>query len=550
MPRLAILLALCVALLVPAATAHATVVTNWTGSGHPAGWSLTANRVLAIATATPQVQREARKAGGSIEVRTQSYLDHRWQVQFLHSGNLIAEVHIDDRTGRVLAAYTGTKAIWRGARGSKALTDEGETGKLTNATWLWVLLCVLFVGPFVDPKRPFRWLHLDLLALLAFALPHILLDHGLVRESVFLSFPVLAYLMVRLIVLARGRQAQERLVPFAPQWLLGVGALALFVARAVMNLVDSVPNDVAYAGVAGADRIAHGLDLYSAGGQAYDTYGPVNYLLYWPFEQILPITGEGDPNLWAAHAAAITFDALIAVGLFFIGRRISGRVLGLILVYAWFAYPYTWYALSWNSNDGTVALLVIPALLALGTPAVAGVMLGLAATAKFSPAILGPLIARQIHERRGVRGTVVFVITSVVVAVVAIWVYLPDGGVREFYDATIGFQLGRDKTFSIWGLTGALSPVHVLVQVGMAALAVVSFVFLRRLSLAAICAWVGALILVLQMALSYWVEPYIVWFAPFALVAFFTLQHQPGATASPRKLTECLRSRSTLPTPQ
>ena len=32
----------------------------------------------------------------------------------------------------------------------------------------------------------------------------------------------------------------------------------------------------------------------------------------------------------------------------------------------------------------------------------------------------------------------------------------PDGGVRELYDRTIGYQAGRPSPFSVWGLAPSL----------------------------------------------------------------------------------------------
>ena len=80
--------------------------------------------------------------------------------------------------------------------------------------------------------------------------------------------------------------------------------------RVGLNVADSGVVDIGYAGVVGADRIAHGEPIYgnfpddiSQG----DTYGPVNYFAYVPFERIWPWSGNWD-DLPAAHGAAITFD--------------------------------------------------------------------------------------------------------------------------------------------------------------------------------------------------------------------------------------------------
>ena len=69
-----------------------------------------------------------------------------------------------------------------------------------------------------------------------------------------------------------------------------------------------------------------------------DTYGPVNYEAYVPFEQIFGWSGTWD-DLPAAHAAAIFFDLLAVALLFLLGRRMRGPTLGIALAYAWVVLP-------------------------------------------------------------------------------------------------------------------------------------------------------------------------------------------------------------------
>ena len=45
----------------------------------------------------------------------------------------------------------------------------GAFGRSVNSPWIWVTLCVLFVLPFVNLRRPLCWLHADLLALVGFS---------------------------------------------------------------------------------------------------------------------------------------------------------------------------------------------------------------------------------------------------------------------------------------------------------------------------------------------------------------------------------------------
>ena len=64
--------------------------------------------------------------------------------------------------------------------------------------------------------------------------------------------------------------------------------------------------------VIGAYKLLHGQSLYYPSLGHGDTYGPIAYLAYAPFELIWP---GGWPYLPAARAAAITFDLLTIAGL-------------------------------------------------------------------------------------------------------------------------------------------------------------------------------------------------------------------------------------------
>ena len=66
-------------------------------------------------------------------------------------------------------------------------------------------------------------------------------------------------------------------------------------SASALNVADSNVIDVGYAGVIGADRIADGEPLYGdfpEDNQPGDTYGPVAYYAYVPFEQAAPVDGE------------------------------------------------------------------------------------------------------------------------------------------------------------------------------------------------------------------------------------------------------------------
>ena len=277
---------------------------------------------------------------------------------------------IADASGRVLEQWTGFQVAWTMARGYK-----GAFGRHVNALYIWLPLCLLFLLPFIDPRRPFSMLHLDLLVLLSFSVSLAFFNHANIYASVPLTYPPLVYLLGRMLWLLRGAaRAGGRPVPplrlLIPAPWLALGIVFLLGFRIGLNVTDSNVIDVGYAGVIGASKVVHGDALYGhwpSDNEHGDTYGPVTYESYVPFEQVFGWSGTWD-DLPAAHAAAIVFD-LLALGLMFLlGLRIRGPTLGVALAYAWVSYPFTLFALESNSNDTLVAVLILAALLCASSP--------------------------------------------------------------------------------------------------------------------------------------------------------------------------------------
>ena len=80
---------------------------------------------------------------------------------------------------------------------------------------------------------------------------------------------------------------------------------------------------------------------------------------------------------------------------------------------------------------------------------------------KFAPLALVP--ARSPARAAPARFVVAFVLTA---AVVSIPIFLFGGTLRDFWDATLGYQADRASPFSVYGLWGGLDWLHTLVQVG------------------------------------------------------------------------------------
>ncbi len=189
-----------------------------------------------------------------------------------------------------------------------------------------------------------------------------------------------------------------------------VGLAALIVARIIITLHPAGVIDVGTASALGAYKLLHGQSLYYFSLGHGDTYGPIAYLAYAPFELLFPGNWGYLP---AARAAAITFDLLTIAGLIVLGWRLrSGRDgwrLGLLLAWLWAACPCSLLGMEKSTNDGLVALIVVLVMLALESPIKRGVLVGLGAASKFFPAILLPLVAvgrgdaDEQHDSQGAR---------------------------------------------------------------------------------------------------------------------------------------------------
>jgi hypothetical protein len=500
----------------------------------PPGFSISARQAGRAADRVLEVRRQIARHGHlrrSIAIPTYIPNDRiRFEVLYSTATEDLVEVQVSGRTGRVLEVWTGPQLDFPFTRGY-----EPSVGRSLNKAWIWLPLCVLFVAPFFDPRRPFRLLHLDLLVLLAFGVSVLLFNRGELHASVISVYPLLAYLLVRMLLAGLGpRERREALVPFAPTALLVVGLVVLVGFRIGLNVVDSNVIDVGYASVVGADRITHGEELYVDNDVHGDTYGPIAYVAYTPFEALLPWSGAWD-DLPAAHAAAIAFDLLTILGLLLLGGRLwpgrEGRRLGIALAFAWAAFPFTTYVLQSNTNDGLIGMLLVFALLALTSAPGRGIVLALATAAKFAPVALAPLFAAGLGERRP-RDWLRFGAAFGAVIVVTTLAYLPPGGLRELYDTTIGFQLGRESPLSLWGLYPQLGPLQDAVKVGAAALTMVVAFFPRKRDGRQVAALGAAVIVAVQLTATHWFFFYLVWLAPLALVATFAA-YRPPAEAAP-----------------
>ncbi len=495
----------------------------------PAQHELSGREAQRIAQRLDKVRDERAKHGKTTVDTFQKGAD-RWQVSFYdRDRHEIAQVTIDDRTGAVLEAWTGPQVAWTMARGY-----PGAFGRHAAAVYVWVPLLILFVLPFVDWRHPLRVRHLDLLALCSLSVSLAFFSHGNLDWSVPTTYPPLLYLLGRLLWIGYRRSAPApRPYLLVPVTWLAIATVFLVGFRIGLNVTDSNVIDVGYSGVIGADKLAHGDPLYGgwpSDNLHGDTYGPLNYLVYVPFEQIWPWSGSWD-DLPAAHGAAVVFDLLCLGGLFLLGRRLRGPSLGVVLAYAWAAFPFTLFSLATNSNDALVAALLIGALLVASSAPARGVLAALAGLTKFAPLALAPVFATHglagQPRRRQLRGLALYLLAFAVTAGIVLLPVWLQGDLRFVWDRTLGFQLDRDAPFSVWGAYDGLHGLQVAVQ-GLAVAFALAAAFLpRRRDVVGLAAVAGAVLLLLQLGTTYWFYLYVVWVVPFAFVAFFGRDAEP-----------------------
>jgi hypothetical protein len=529
---------------------------------------LTEERATDIALAHPKISGWLERyppdptTSATFRPETSTWLVKAWSGE----AGQIAQAVVQDTTATVTEAWTGPQVAWKMARGR-----EGSFGgKTLLKPYVWLAFCVVFFLGLADLRRLLALRNLDLLVLLSFSVSLAFFDRGEIFRSVPLVYPVLVYLLARSAWVGI-RKREKGLRPVWPTWAFAAAAVFLLGFRVGLNV--ETPRgviDVGLAGVVGASRILDGEAPYGnmpqrgdrkpcgpkdadgevreriqtngrceAGIERGDTYGPVSYVAYLPATLVFGWSGKWD-SLPAAHTTSILFDVLTVLGLVLVGLRFGGTRLAALLAFGWSAYPFTAYTLNANTND-----TVMPALLVFGfwlasSAWARGSAVALAGWTKFGALLLAPLWASYtgftpgLDPRRLLRFAVAFCVATV--AAFAILLLEPSvwDAIQTFWDRTVGFQVGRDSPFSLWGWgqyhadgipdLGFVQPV--LAGVAIAVAVAVAFVPREKgpIELAALTA---AVLVAFQLSLNHWFYLYLPWFLPFVLL-WLLLPREPG----------------------
>jgi hypothetical protein len=130
---------------------------------------------------------------------------------------------------------------------------------------------------------------------------------------------------------------------------------------------------------------------------------------------------------------------------------------------------------------------------------------------------------------------VVFGVAVALTVALAVLPFVPDGGLREMYDRTIGYQAGRGSPFSVWGQVDSLDWLQTVVKAAAVGLALLVAFLPRHPDARQVAALGAAVLIALQLAVTHWFYLYVVWFVPFVLVAVFgAYRERPGEATAAR----------------
>src|SRR5438046_2352759 len=128
-------------------------------------------------------------------------------------------------------------------------------GKKINSVPLWLAFCIVFLLGLADFRRPLSVRNLDLLVLLSFSVSLWYFNKGDVFTAMPLVYPVFAYLLGRMLWIAKRGTGTRTARPVWPVWVLVAATVFLVGFRIGLNVRASNVIDVGYSGVVGAERI-------------------------------------------------------------------------------------------------------------------------------------------------------------------------------------------------------------------------------------------------------------------------------------------------------
>ena len=135
-------------------------------------------------------------------------------------------------------------------------------GKRLNSLPVWLGFCAVFVLGLADLRRLRSVRNLDLLVLTSLSVSLWFFNEGRIFTSVPLVYPVLFYLLGRMLWMGVRDRSPAAARPVWPVWVLAAATVFLCGFRIGLDVANSNVIDVGYSGVIGAHRIASGQAPY------------------------------------------------------------------------------------------------------------------------------------------------------------------------------------------------------------------------------------------------------------------------------------------------
>jgi hypothetical protein len=462
----------------------------------------------------------------------------------------------------VLAGVDPQGHVTRVAARVPGTPDSGS--RIANAPPMLLLLTLVFALATVTLPLV-AWRNLDVVALTIFTGTLWLLNDGFDIPSAYVSYPPLAYLAARCMLFGLKGPADAPATPLL--WRLTrdwpaaqrTRVMRLIVAAAALTVAMVVPsstgaNDVAFANVAGATGLLHGVAPYGHIPDFIvhgDTYPFLSYVLYIPAAAVMPVYDLfSDPTGALLLTAAATL--LAAAGLYRIGVRLAGggteealagretpRFAGMRLALAWLTFPAVIVSASSGTNDPLLAAILVAALAFFGHRVLSVLLLGAAAWVKVLPALALPIWLARLGRGEMLRAVAGLAALSVVLVgwLVAIG---GSGAVSGMIDG-ISYQVERGSLHSLW-LGLGISELQPLAGAALIAAIVAATLAVRQDSSLGddprrMAALLAAVLLLAQIAANYWTWAYLPWaLVPILLSllapvpASVTVSRQRGAT--------------------
>ena len=364
----------------------------------PEGFEVSAREAVEIANADPKVAEETRRVRRALTTAIEANDDSVWQVGYTADGTRGRPGEGRPHSGAVTETWTGYQVAWPMARGY-----EGQFGHVLNAPYVWIPMALIFLAGLFDFRRP------------AAHRPPRPAGPALVRR--------LAVLLQRRRRSASPSRSPTRRSSTCSSACSGsasaggrgtapvaagtrgsaLAAVVLIAFRVTVNIADSGVIDVGYAGTIGADKITHGEPIYGEGefpddNRFGDTYGPVNYYAYVPFELGAAVGRRPGTSSRPRTRAAITFDLATSPGCSSAAsgcaRAAAAASSGSCSASPGSPTPTRTSPCSRTPTTRWSAALLVWSLALFASPVARGALLALAAMAKFAPLGAGAALRR------------------------------------------------------------------------------------------------------------------------------------------------------------